>query len=220
MVNGTALLVVLGLLGVPQAQGSPALENRLDSATMAELRPVLESARRDSLPVGALENKALEGTAKRVPSARIVAAVKTLADELRETRALLRAAAPSARLTDGEIVAAVEVQHRGVSAHEVTTLRRSVPPSTGLEIPFGVLGALVERGVPADQARSVVEHLVLSGIDQEKLIVLPSRVDVALHAGTPPGPALGSALAGLGIPGPPVQPPPPDARRPTQGGTR
>lgn len=217
MLKGTALLVLLNLLATPQGQDPPALESRLDSATVAELRPILESARRDSVPIGALENKALEGAAKRVPSMRIVAAVRALADELRETRAMLRAAAPSAVLTDGEIVAAVEVQRRGVPADHVSALRRSAPPSAALEIPLAVLGALVERGVPVEQARGVVEHLVLSGVEQDKLIELPSRLDAALRVGAPPVPALGSALAGLGIPSPPLQPPPPAPRRPDRG---
>ncbi len=56
-----------------------------------------------------------------------------------------------------------------------------------------------------------------SGIEQDKLIELPFRVDRALQVGAPPVPALGSALAGLGVPNPPLQRPRPPAGKPNRG---
>ncbi len=210
--NYWPLFVLASALVAPQAQEGRSVESRLDQETVAALRPIFEAARRDSVPVRALEDKALEGAAKRVPSARIVAAVERLATELRETRSLLRAAATSTPLSEGEIIAAADVRSRGVAAEEIAALRHNAPPSTNLEIPFAVLGALVQRGVPADEARTVVEHLVTSGVSQEKIVEIPARVDAALRVGAPPVPALGSALAGLGIPAPPVTPPTPPGK--------
>ncbi len=182
------------------------LRQRLDPQTYAALQPVLEAARRDSLPVQALEAKALEGAAKRVPSVRLVGAVGTLADALREARELLRAGAPGAALRDGEIVAAAEARGRGVPADDLTALRRSAPPATPLEIPFALLGDLLQRGVPAGHAFDVIVHLVASGIPQERMVEIPQRVDVGLRVGALPVAALGSALQSLGIPSPPLTP--------------
>lgn len=203
--------LLLGVLAITpvRAQERPSLESRFDAAMLAALRPILETARADSVPLRALEDKALEGAAKRVPGARIVAAVERLAAELRQARSLLRGAAPAAPISDGEIIAAAAVLRRGVAATEIAALRRDVPAATDLEIPFAVLGALVERGVPLDEARAVLEHLVASGASQERLVQILERMDAALRLGAPPVPALGSALAGLGIPVPPVQPPQP-----------
>ncbi len=103
---------------------------------------------------------------------------------------------------------------RGVAPEEITALRRTAPPDTPLEIPFAVLGELVQRGVPADQARGVIEHLLASRVPQERLVEIPQRVDVALRVGAPPVAALGSALQGLGIPAPPINPGRPRPRRP------
>ena len=92
------LPIVLGHLAAATltAQGRSPLEARLDPQTLVAVRAIVDSARGDSVPSRVLEDKALEGAAKRVPPPRIVAAVRQLAADLREARALLRAAAPRA----------------------------------------------------------------------------------------------------------------------------
>lgn len=213
-----ALLLALAAGAPLAAQQRPPLESRLDAQTLAALRPMLEAARREGLPVRALEDKALEGAAKRVPPPRILAAVEQLAIELREVRTVLREAAPNAALADGEIVAAAVARREGAPAAELAALRRSAPPNASLEIPFALLGELVVRGIPADEARRVIEHMLAAGVSQEQFVLIPDRVDAALRVGAPPGAALGSALAGLGIPPPPapgpVPVPRPEAGRP------
>ena len=75
----TSLAVSALLAGnlVAQVGGS------LGPQTEALLRPVLDSAAQDSLPVSALQSKALEGSAKGRPPAEILAVVRGLADRLR-----------------------------------------------------------------------------------------------------------------------------------------
>lgn len=211
MRRGLTLLLTALLSGVAAAQ-EPSLAARLGAETFAQLQPVLAAARRDSLPVRALENKALEGAAKGYPASRIVPAVQQLARELRSSRALLRAAQDEAPLSAGEIVAAAETRRQGVAANVLTTLRANAPTDRDLEIPFAVLGELVQRGVPADYARDVIAQLLDSNVPAEQFVELPRRVDVALRVGAPPVQALGSALAGLGIPA--VPPRPTGPRRP------
>ena len=96
------------------AQGPGRLEGRLDAQAIAALRPVFSEALADSLPARPLEDKALEGAAKRVPSGRIVDAVKELATSMHEARILLRSGAPALTPSEAEIVAAADARRRGV----------------------------------------------------------------------------------------------------------
>lgn len=187
------------------AQGSGTIEQRLDAQTFAAVRAIIDSARRDSVPTQALEDKALEGVAKHVPPARIVAAVRQFAGELRDARTLLRAAAPAAPLADGEIVAAADARRRGVPPVELASLREHVSSKASLVVAFTVIGDLVQRGVPAGHARDVVEQLIDAGVSPQQLADVPARMDVGLRVGAPPLDALRSALP---IPLRPVRPPP------------
>jgi hypothetical protein len=207
------VLIGLGPIALPAAQQAP-LEQRLGPATYQALRPVFEAARADSLPLRALEAKALEGVSKRKPPAQIVAVVRQLAADLKRVRALLRDAAPQHAITDVEIVAADAALRQQVPPEDVAALWRNAPAGTPLEIPFAVLGELVQRGVPTGDARRVIEHLVSSGVPQERMIEIPQRIDVALGVGALPMAALGSALQSLGIPAPPVGPGVPRPGRP------
>jgi len=182
------------------------LRQRLDPETYAALRPVLDSARRDSLPLQALEAKALEGSAKRRSSEQIVAAVTRFAGELREARGLLREAVPADPLADGEVVAAAEARRQGAPAEDIMAVRKSAPAGTPLEVPIALLGELVRRQIPPPDARQLIEHLVITQVPQERMIEILQRVDVALRVGAPPIRALGTALQSLGIPAPPVTP--------------
>jgi len=206
----SALAVPLGVTALA-AQARPPLEARLDPSTLASVRSIIDSAGRDSVPSGVLEDKALEGAAKRVSPPRIVAAVRQLAADLRQTRALLRRAAPSAPLADGEIVAAAHARARGVPEAELTTLRNHVPAATPLVVAFTVLGDLVQRGVAADQALDVIEQLMGAGVGPEQVAGIPARMDVGLRLGAPPLDALRSALP---IPVRPFRRPPTPPRPP------
>lgn len=188
--------------------GQQRLEGRLDAATLAALRPIFEAGRRDSVPLATLEDKALEGAAKRVAPERIVAAVEQLARDLRDARRLLRAARPGARISDGEILAAADAPRRGVPAADVAALGANAPATISLLVPLTVLGDLVQRGVPAAEARRVIEELLVVGVTPEQLADIPARVDVALRVGAPPMEAFQSALPIPVRPPIPPQPPP------------
>jgi hypothetical protein len=188
---------------------TPGTNVRLGAELRAALQPAFDEARRDSVPLGVLEAKALEGQAKQRPAAQIVTVVRQLAGELRDARRLLREAAPAAPLSAGEILGAAEAMRRGVPAGEIRALRQESEAARGLEIAFAVLGALVERGIPAAEARAVIAAMLEAGVSQARMVEIPARVDVALRVGAPPGAALNSVLQGLGMPVPPVPVVPP-----------
>lgn len=199
-------VVALACAGAAPLAGQQRLEGRLDAATLATLRPVFELARRDSVPVTALEDKALEGAAKRIPAERIVAAVQQLARDLRDARVLLRGARPSGAIADGEVLAAADAPRRGVPTAEIAALAANVPPALSLLVPLTVLGDLVQRGVPAAEARQVIQELLAAGISPQQLAEIPARVDVALRVGAQPREAFFNALPI------PVRPPVPQQR--------
>ena len=212
--------VLLSLLGpsVAAAQGRPPLTQRLDPQTLAALRPILDSATTDSIPVSALEDKAHEGVAKRVPALRIVGVVRQLSAELRDARTLLRSAAPAAVVSGDEVIAAADARRRGIPAAEISTLRSHVPPATGLVIPYTVLGDLMQRGIPVDEARSIIEQLITAGVPASQMAEIPARMDVALRVGAPPLDALRNALP---VPLRPLRPaPPPAAPKPNPTAVR
>lgn len=206
LVRLSALLALTAFCRSALLAQQEVLKQRLDPATYAAIQPVLEQALRDSLPVRAIEAKALEGQAKRRPGPQIVAAVRQLAADLKGARAALRSAVAGRELLEGEIVAAAEASRQGVPLELVASIARQARSATSLEIPLAVLGALVSRQVPVDQAADVILHALTSGIPEERLVEIPRRVDVALRVGAPPVAALGTALQSLGIPAPPSPP--------------
>ncbi|MGH7700733.1 MAG: hypothetical protein ACREMJ_09495, partial [Gemmatimonadales bacterium] len=82
-----------------------------------------------------------------------------------------------------------------------------VPATLSLVMPFTVLGDLIQRGVPAGEARRVIEELLDAGVTPEQLAEIPARVDIALRVGAPPLEALRNALPIPVRPGPAAQPP-------------
>ncbi len=201
----SAVLVSLSAMPL-SAQARSPLQQRLDAPTFAAVRAIMDSARADSIPTAPLADKALEGAAKHVPAVRILAAVRRLRSELADARGLLRAGAPGAPLGTEEIVAAADARRRGVPAADVTQLRHDVAAATSLVVPLTVLGDLIQRGVPADQARGAIEQLVTAGVSAQQIADIPSRMDVGLRVGAPPLDALRSASPIPLHPLPPIRP--------------
>jgi hypothetical protein len=205
-----SLALLVGMTSTAGAQGVSPLAARLDAVTLQALTPALEAARRDSLPVRALEAKALEGSAKQIPGPQIVRAVERMGGELREARLLVMSpggAAPSDEL----VIAATDARRRGVPANEVAALAHTSAPDGPLLMAMAVLGDLVQRGVPAGNALAAVTTILESGATVEALSDLPARMDIALRVGASPIDALGSATRGRGArpaqAGPPPAPP-------------
>ena len=197
------LLVAFLVLAAPAAAQGPGLASRVDAATLRAVQPALDAAARDSLPTAALESKVLEGVAKRVRPELIGTVVRDLAEEFRAARAMLRDGLPGRPIVDGEVVAAALAARQGVAPEVLRALLASNPGEGSMEIPVTVLTELVRRGVPVDEASSVMAHVVRSAVPMQIAAQIPGRVDGAVGAGSPPGAALGQALRTLNIPAPP-----------------
>jgi hypothetical protein len=220
-VSTTLRALVAALLVVtPVAGQGTGLSSRVDASTLREVGPVLEAAGRDSLPLAALESKVLEGVAKNVQPQQIGAVVRALAEELRGARLTLRDVLPSRPIADGEIVAAAMAMRQGIGAETLRALSMAGPEGGSLEIPMTVLGELVRRGVPTDDATNAMSQVMRAGVPMHVAAQIPGRVDGGMSSGAPPGRALADAMRNLNIPnppGPPVTPGPPGSGGPPSG---
>jgi hypothetical protein len=197
------LLAVAGTLPAGASGQSGDFDARVGAATRAAVQPTLDAATRDSLPLGTLRSKVLEGVAKGVPPERIGAVLSELAGELRTARGALRQELPGRPIQDGEVVAVALATRQGIAPDVVRALWASRTDGGSLEIPVTVLSELVRRGVPVDDASAVMAHVVRSAVPLQLAAQLPGKVDGALGAGAQPSAALGEALRALEIPAPP-----------------
>lgn len=170
---GSLLALSAALLPAQEA----ALQQRLDARTAAEVGAVIDSARAAGLPTRPLVSKALEGASKRAPGPRIVAAVRTLAGELRTARTVLGA------VSETELDAAASALHLGVRQRDLATLR-SAREGERLTVPLAVLADLVAYGVPAPAATQAV--IRLAAAEDEELLEFRRDVERDIALGAPP----------------------------------
>jgi hypothetical protein len=178
-------------------------ESRLDAATLAAVRPILDAAERDSLPRQALQSKVLEGLAKDVAPEQIGRVVSGLALELRSARSGLRGRLPDQPLFDGEVVAVATAARHGIGIDVVQSPWASRTDGASLEVPVTVLGELVRRGVPVDDAANLMTHVVATSVPLPVAAQIPGKFDGAIGSGASAAAALGRALRALNIPSPP-----------------
>lgn len=202
------VLTVLLTASAPAPAGQLAaqaveLEGRVDETILARVRPVFEAAARDSLPVNVLRAKVLEGATKNRPPELIVQVVTDLAEDLRVTRRALRERLPDAAISGRELAAASVAREQGVPMESLADLWGSRSAGTSLEIPVTVLGELVRRGVPADEASAVMRHVIDTGVPLDRAAQIPARLDGTGRTGVAPPEALERALRDLDIPAPP-----------------
>jgi hypothetical protein len=180
---------------VAAAQARPV---GLDSATAAAIAPIVQRAQEANLPVDLLYDKAREGQVQRVPTARIEAAVKAVAERIRVANDAL---APNA--TQEELRAATVALREGVPAETLRHMRQE-GRNASLAVPIGVLTQLIARGVPVEKASVQIVDLVRRGARSDHFIALETRVLADVLAGKRPDESLDLRLKGI-IPNLPQQ---------------
>ena len=157
--------------GLAAPLGAQADTTRLREALPDDIgRHVLaqaEAARREQLPADALLAHALLGIERGAAPSRIDAAVADHLARLRTARTALvaRDSAPS----DADVAAGAEVLRRGVSGADVAALAASAPSGRSLAMPLYTVAALMDRGLPADEALSAVRARLLARVTDEEL---------------------------------------------------
>lgn len=174
-----AALLLLGacVIGRGAAAQEARLVGRLSAAARAEVQTVLDSARREGLPLEPLVDRALEGAVKGADDARIVAAVRRLADELAAAR---EAFGPG--VADAEVAAGASALRAGARGENLERLRR-LRPGQSVTVAAAVLTDLVALGIPADTATAAVLALAERADDATYLAFRRNvERDVALGA--------------------------------------
>lgn len=227
-----ALLLLLagaGSVGAQQADVRSRLTARGLPADLVEgVAAVATQAQQQGLPVGPIADKALEGFAKRVPAARILAAVQQTTARMGEGREAVRAAGVEA--PDGDVVAAAgEAMGRGMTREQVAEIVRAAHESPAAAPGLRVTAALAAQGMPVEQAVAVVSAAMRERRPVAQILDLPSTMRAMMGQGMSPpdvgrrmlqggtmGPGPGGSGPGMGRPGG-VQPGTPGGPRPPGG---
>lgn len=166
-------IIVLSLALLPAgtvAQEDPT--ERLADVLPAEiadrvLRQIAD-ARARGLEGEGLARLALEGVAKGRSGEEVLEAVESLSTDMSRAREALAAAGRDPG--HGEIEAATAAMRMGVDGSEVSELAQSGPSGRSLVVPMLVVGSLVDRGLPSDEALLAVRERLASGADDEQLL--------------------------------------------------
>ncbi len=190
-----------------------------------QVEALAAEAARDGIPVEPLFNKALEGTAKRVPPDRMLPAVARYAGQLRQAR---EAFGPTgSRLL---LIAGADALQRGV---QLQLLRRMGRPEENEPTPSPVavlvLADLVEAGVPGDRALDVLREAMRMRTREQEMLGISARVRQLMRQGQSAQDAAeqvrralqrGRGGGGVAPPVPPGSEPSTRARRNGSGGQR
>jgi hypothetical protein len=176
LATGALLLAITMMPGAAAAQDA-RLAARLSPAARTDVEAVLDSARRDGLPVEPLVDRALEGATKGADDTRIVGAVRRLAADLAAAR---DAFGPG--VADAEIAAGASALRAGARGEDLARLR-SLRPGQSVTMAAATLTDLVALGVPPDTATAAVLALAASADDATYLAFRRNvERDVALGA--------------------------------------
>jgi hypothetical protein len=196
MTKMLGLMLALGLGALPinaqEVDGRLArIRAQLPEAAVQQIEAQIAQAREQGLPVEPLLDKAVEGIAKQVPGDRIVGAVGSLAVELGQARALLADGEPPA----ADVSAVADALRRGVPESAVQRIAGSAGEDEPVALAVHTLGDLMDRGVPVDQAVTVLEVWRARGAQVGELRQLPAAVERLIRQGVLPEQAA-AAVAG------------------------
>ena len=117
---------------------------------------VMGDARSENLPSDALANRSLKFAARGIAPQDIAHAADEQLVRMRTARDVLRTAR-SVQPSGDEIEAGAEALREGVKGLDVAKLAQSAPSGRSLAVPLYVIGSMVSRGLPSDQALQRVQ---------------------------------------------------------------
>lgn len=212
----------------PAADPSAKLAEVLPADIAEQVLSTIAAARARGLPAQALESRALKYAARGVNPETIRTEIAAQSQRMDAARGALHSGR-GGQAEGEEIEAAADVLAKGIDGAAVSELAQSAPSGRSLTVPLFVLGSLVDRGLPSDEAlQRVVERLQARASDAD-LESLPAQATAgranrpeqagrgAGAAGRPAGAGPGAA-GGVGISGPPSGTPGPTSRPSTPRG--
>lgn len=201
----------LALLTVQQGI-TDRLAGRVPPEIAALVRDLAGTAAARGLPVDALIQKAIEGSAKGVPSTRVATAVRLVAAQLDSAAAALGNSGLSGDTV--AIAAGAFAISAGLRGRDIAQLARSGAAPADIIVGLRVAGTLTALGVPAAETAALVSATLQGGRPANDLLALPAQVQAQVARGSTPAQAaagLARAAAAQSRRGPPPgrpQPPP------------
>jgi hypothetical protein len=185
-ITGTfkSLVVALGVLAVatttagaqtPAFDPSDRLREVLPADVADRVIARIAAARARELPAAALENRALKFASRGIAAGDIERAINEHADRMGEARGLIQDARGS-RAFGEEISAAAEAMRQGVDGSAISDLAKSAPSGRSLAVPLFVIGTLVERGLPSDEALARVQERLVARASDADLERMPGEM--------------------------------------------
>lgn len=210
----TSFALPLALLMTQQPSIADRLAGRVppDIATLAT--ELAADAAGRGLPIDPIIQKAIEGSAKRVPAERVGAAMRLVVTQLDAAAGGLRDGNAALAADTVAIAAGAFALTAGLSGRDIATLARSGSPPAEVIVGLRVAGTLVALGVPASETVTLVTGTLQAGRPAGELLALPGRVQAEVANGQTPAQAaagLARAAAAQSRRGPPPgrgQPPP------------
>jgi hypothetical protein len=207
-------IIGLVLLAASAQAQSSTLPSRLGPDVRATIERLMDSVRAAGLPTGPLADKAAEGVLKGADDQRILVAVRMLARELGEARAILGSTNDPAALS-----AMASALHAGAAPAELRRIARpsgSPPDSHTLATALVTLVDLVAKRIPPLSATNAVNELLRRRATDDQFVVLRSEVEQDIRGGVDPEAALTKRIRAhvelletLPLSGRTIKPPPP-----------
>lgn len=181
------LLSCLAMLPVLlAAQQSPVdrLRDVLPADVADQVIAIVTDATNRGLPGRAIADRVLEGIAKGRSGGEVRTAALALAADLGAAHdALVRAG----RTPDAsEIEAGATAMALGVDGATVSALASEAPSGRSLAVPLAVIGALVNRDLPSDDALQAVLDRLNARASEAELVEMPGEAGLLIARGYKP----------------------------------
>jgi hypothetical protein len=171
-----SLMLALSTAGAQAPAGDPTARLRevLPADVAERVLAKIADARSRGLPAEALEQRALKFASRGVPAADIERSVGEHTERMTRARQNIERARGS-RATADEVDAGGEAMRMGVDGAAVAELARTAPSGRSLAVPLLVIGSLVDRGLPSDQALNRVRERMEARATDAELERLPGE---------------------------------------------
>jgi hypothetical protein len=206
-----ALILCVAVLGAnaapaqtPAKDPSDRLREVLPADVAARVLATIADARAHNLPAQALAQRALKFAAKGVDPDAIAKSIADQEDRMERARDALDKVR-SRNASDDEIEAGAEALRKGVNGSDVSELAKSAPSGRSLAVPLFVIGNLVDRGLPSDEALARVLARLQARASDAEIANLPNlpvqAAEGQSHKPTSTGRPASPGSRGLGVGG-------------------
>jgi hypothetical protein len=205
-----ALAIAMTVLGQAAVAQDGDVVSRLRAAgadpQFAErVGEIVTAARDEGLPTGPIEEKAIEGWAKRhrVPPERVTAVLEQVRLRLREAHQIMVESRVELRERHGETVAAAaEALGRNMTREQVRELVQAAPTPEAAAAGLTVAASLVAQGLEAGAAVYAVRTQLRAGGPPERVYESPSAMADMRARGATLSDVAGQIMQGGGLPMP------------------